>query len=272
MRTSLVAAGLIVVAGLVAVVWLWPEPGPGSLPGRDAAAKQVAAVAGPAARGPRPIGASVEGGQVPQDTKPAIDDATARLQGEPVSQQGKVALDTREEPTFTHLVSGRDVPDDIAAATNMSAAERIVVANAQRDEDRRIAGALREFAKTLHDFKPSADAQQVADGYTWLKTVTAHQELFLEMAPFFQNMDDDTQRRFVEERRPWTEFFQEDSLVIRLAKTMHRVRATTYAAMAKDGVDTDTLDKLRARYLLPGHFRYPGNDRFDFGPSLVSGK
>lgn len=265
------AAALVLAAVLVAAVWLWPEPGPGRLPGTDSAAKQVAADSNVAGKpGLKPIGEAVAGGEVPQDVKPEVDPELIRLQGEATSYLGRFVPDSREDPTFTHLEIGRDVPDDIAAETNMSAAERTIVANELRDEDGRLAGALRGFATHLKDFKPTKDEQQVATGYKWMQMVTGHQELFLEMAPFFQNMDDDIQRRFYEERRPWTEFFKEDSLTIKLAKTVHAVRAETYRKMAAKGVDSDTLDKMRARYLLPGHFRYAGNDRFEFGPQLES--
>ena len=225
----------------------------------------AAGTEGPRAIGPAGPTGDIAGGEVKVDP---VDLGDTQREGEPASDTQRWVLDTREDHTFEHCVIGQDIGEGIRSQTGMSAAEATVVANVLRDEDGRIAASLREFVKSLTDFTPSDEAVAAAGGYDLIQMVTKHQPLFLEMAPFFQNMDDDTQRAFYEERRPWSDFFKDDTIVIRLCKVMHKVRAESYAKMRAGGVDTDTLDRLQARYLLPGHFRYPGNNRFEFGPKL----
>ncbi len=272
MRRPAASAGLLAALGAAGfVAWRSAAPVTPIAPDPDAAS----AVA--RTDGPRPLGGvgpagDIQGGEVVAHPADQADAATRRTEGESSSDFGRWVKDTREDHTFHHCVNGRDVPEDIRASTNMTAAEAKVVANVLRDENVRVADALREFTKSLKDFLPTPEEVTAGDAYRLFQMVTAHQGLYLEMAPFFQNMDDDTQRRFYEERRPWTEFFDTDSTVIRLCKAVHAVRAASYQQMRDGGVDTDTLDRLRARYLLPGHFRYPGNNRFEFGPQLSSSK
>lgn len=268
-----VLAGAVVcaaAAGVAVVVW-WSRGEPGPIGGGPQGSGPVISGAGtapPPGTPGTPAGpkGAIAGGEVKVDPVPT--GPGDRLHGDTASIFANWARDSRDEPTFHHCVTGRDVPPDIRADTGMTDAEATVVANVLRGEDGRLAAALREFAGTLTGFEPSAEDVAKAGGYRMLQMVTAHQPLFLEMAPFFQNMDDDTQRAFYEERRPWTDFFKDDTIVIRLCKVVHAVRAESYAKMRAGGVDADTLDRLQARYLLPGHFRYPGNNRFEFGPPL----
>ncbi|MHC5019760.1 MAG: hypothetical protein ACYTGX_06530 [Planctomycetota bacterium] len=269
MRGVIGGGAVLAACAAVGVVVWWSRAAPQPLPGDREAAAKVAV--GPT--GPRPLGAGgptgdIAPGEVPRDPAAAVDPAQARREGVPRDLFSDVVRDSREDRTFHHCVTGLDVPEDIRTATGMTPAEATVVANVLRAEDRRLADALRSFAAGLEDFAPTAEEVAAANGYRMLQMVTAHQPLFLETSTFFQNMNDDTQRAFYEERRPWTDFFQEDTIVIRLCKTVHQVRAESYRQMRDGGVDADTIDKLQARYLLPGHFRYPGNDRFEFGPAL----
>jgi len=262
---------LVVAAAGGVAVWLWcaGSAPPVTLPGDP---EKAAAVA-PADLMREPGRAGPEGDIAGGDVQPADtglgDPARRRVEGEPVSAQRVWVMDSnRGDHTFQHIENGADVPENIRVETGMSADEEAALRAVLVDEDRRLATALRAFAATLEDFEPTADEVAGADTYRLFQMVTSHQGIFLEMAPFFQNMDDDVQRAFYEERRPWTDFFDEDSMVIRLCKTVHKVRAESYRKMAERGVDTDTLDKMRARYLLPGHFRYGGTNRFEFGPAL----
>ena len=268
MRAIVLFVALAGAAGLAVFVW-WSSGDPAiRLPGDPAVAAHAARTDGPRTGGPTGPTGAIAGGEVVPRGPGKTDAGTQRVEGEPVSQFSRWVLDTREDHTFHHVVNGQDVPEDIRAATNMTAAEAKTVANVLRDEDARIATALRAFTTTLKDFTPTPEEVAAGDAYRLFQMVTAHQGMYLEMAPFFQNMDDDIQRRFYEERRPWSEFFEADSTVLRLCTTVHKVRAQSYQKMRDAGVDADTLDKLQARYLLPGHFRYPGNNRFEFGPAL----
>ena len=265
MRGILALVGAAIAACLIAMLVLRPQSADGAF--RQRPDDTTTNTAGTADLSDAP-------GAEPAEPKKDREDATDG-KGKPGRERPAVLrapgwkeIISQSSATFPHLVSGEPVPLDVRESAGLNARDAVTVEQELRAELEDIQRSLREFIGTLKDFRHSAEEVAAASALDLMTWVAQYQPMSMEMASVTQLFDENQQRRFVQERRPWTEFFKEGGLVMRFARVMHGVRVRTIARIEQAGVNATAFDGLRQRRLLDGHFR-PGKDLpFDFGRAL----
>jgi hypothetical protein len=254
MRGLLAAAVAVLVAGVVALAL------------RGGAAPPLPAVPephpapGPSASGPGALpAAAVEVQPVPPTPQGTPRDPRG------VQVEAAVEASPPRGTTYEHYVNGAVVPADIRRSVGLTDADAALLQRATAAENEAIAAALRDFIATLPGFVHSADEVAHASALELMEWVAQHQPMHLAKASVEQLMDDTQFQRYQLGRAPWDEFFPRDGLVMRYVHVMHGVRRATLQRLTDGGMDRATLDRLRSRWLLDGHFRLAADRPFEFG-------